>query len=192
MSKKNRHPKVVLVHGSSRQSTNSPQDIIIFIVGGTTFEEAKLIASLNKQFAEGHGLSGTIGPSGPIGAGTRLLLGGTCVHNSKTCVSNPLSSISYSNTDVSDLYRFLQMTRDASFSFPAGSSSATLALRPTTTAPTAPAQNGPGLNLNLGPVSLNVGGGAGGALEAGVDAARDGLRTLFGKVREGVDGVVLR
>jgi hypothetical protein len=62
----------------------APQDIIIFIVGGTTYEEAKTVAALNTQFASGGGLSGSIGPNGPVGAGTRILLGGTCVHNSKS------------------------------------------------------------------------------------------------------------
>lgn len=63
---------------------SAPQDIIIFIVGGTTYEEAKTVAALNAQFASGGGLSGSIGPNGPVGAGTRILLGGTCVHNSKS------------------------------------------------------------------------------------------------------------
>ncbi|KAI5479482.1 vacuolar protein sorting-associated protein 45 [Pseudohyphozyma bogoriensis] len=157
------------------EGQNSAQDIIIFMIGGTTYEEAKTVAQLNTQFAAGHGLSGSIGPAGPIGVGSRILLGGTYVHNSKT---------------------FLQMTRDASFSFPA-SSSATLALRPAATAaaagvPLNPNSNNQGVSLNVGPISLNVGGGAGGALEAGVDAAKDGLRDLFGRVRKGVDGVRLQ
>lgn len=59
-----------------------PQDVIVFIVGGTTYEEAKYVAGLNAQFAAGHGLGN--GPNGPVGAGTRILLGGTCVHNSKS------------------------------------------------------------------------------------------------------------
>lgn len=59
-----------------------PQDIILFIVGGTTYEEAKTVAQLNSQFATGQHLSGSMGPSGPVSAGTRIILGGTCVHNS--------------------------------------------------------------------------------------------------------------
>lgn len=62
-----------------------PQDVIIFIVGGTTYEEAKTVAQLNAQFAAGHGLAGSIGPAGPVSANTRIILGGTCVHNSKRC-----------------------------------------------------------------------------------------------------------
>lgn len=67
-----------------------PQDVIVFIVGGTTYEEAKYVAGLNAQFAAGHGLGN--GPNGPVGAGTRILLGGTCVHNSKSSVKRVLRS----------------------------------------------------------------------------------------------------
>ncbi|CAG8559055.1 8133_t:CDS:10 [Ambispora leptoticha] len=42
-----------------------PQDIIIFMVGGVTYEEARYVAQLNESTA-----------------GVRLVLGGTCVHNS--------------------------------------------------------------------------------------------------------------
>jgi hypothetical protein len=48
-----------------------PQDIIIFIVGGTTYEEARTVALLNQELAASAQF-----------AGTRILLGGTCVHNS--------------------------------------------------------------------------------------------------------------
>jgi hypothetical protein len=47
-----------------------PQDVIIFIIGGATYEEARTVALLNQEPA-----SGSTG-------GARLLLGGTCVHNS--------------------------------------------------------------------------------------------------------------
>jgi len=82
------------------------------------------------------------------------------------------------------------MVRDASFGFP-HSSAPPLRSSIATSAPPPPGAQQQGLNLNIGPVSLNVGGGAGGALEAGVDAARDGLRDLLGRVRKGVDGVRL-
>ncbi|KAK4056428.1 vacuolar protein sorting-associated protein 45 [Microbotryomycetes sp. JL221] len=183
------------LEGQSASTPGVPraQDVIIFIIGGTTYEEAKTVANLNAQFASGHGYGGSVGPGGPtsVGAGTRLLLGGTCVHNSKT---------------------FLQMVRDASMSFPASASSQ-LALRPSTVTTTTTTgnvvssavlaqnhnpltspqqqQRSTGLNLNLGPVSLNVGGQAGGALEEGVDAVKDGLRDLFSRARRGVDGVRL-
>jgi hypothetical protein len=48
--------------GSTR---DKPQDIILFIVGGVTFEEAKSVSQINA--------------SSP---GVRIVLGGTCVHNS--------------------------------------------------------------------------------------------------------------
>jgi vacuolar protein sorting-associated protein 45 len=44
---------------------DKPQDIVVFMVGGTTYEEAKMIAQVNA--------------SSP---GVRVVLGGTCVHNS--------------------------------------------------------------------------------------------------------------
>jgi Sec1 family protein len=50
-----------------------PQDVIIFIIGGATYEEARTVALLNQEPASG----GT--------GGARLLLGGTCVHNSMRC-----------------------------------------------------------------------------------------------------------
>ncbi|GAA5872587.1 hypothetical protein JCM1840_004846 [Sporobolomyces johnsonii] len=173
----------------SPQGMSRPQDIIIFIVGGTTYEEAKAVAQLNAQFAAGQGLAGSMGPAGPVGVGTRILLGGTCVHNSKS---------------------FLTMVRDASFSFPssfssaqalrssAPSSSSTTPIPSSSSGPQAPAP-APAVSpppqqnfaLNLGPISLNVGGQAGNTLEAGVDAARDGIRDVLAKVRNRVDGVRL-
>lgn len=41
------------------------------MIGGTTYEEARTITLLNQE-------------PGSTSAGTRLLLGGTCVHNSST------------------------------------------------------------------------------------------------------------
>jgi hypothetical protein len=46
---------------------DKPQDIIIFMVGGTTYEEAKMVAQVNA--------------SSP---GVRVVLAGTSVHNSKS------------------------------------------------------------------------------------------------------------
>ncbi|KDQ62502.1 hypothetical protein JAAARDRAFT_121394 [Jaapia argillacea MUCL 33604] len=58
-----------------------PQDIIIFVIGGATFEEARTIALLNQELASGGGQAGVTSA-----AGTRLLLGGTCLHNSASYV----------------------------------------------------------------------------------------------------------
>lgn len=49
-----------------------PQDVIIFMVGGTTYEEARTVSLLNQESST----------NGSYAAGTRFLLGGTCVHNS--------------------------------------------------------------------------------------------------------------
>ena len=50
--------------GSTR---DKPQDIVVFIVGGVTYEEAKMIAGINASTP-----------------GVRLVLGGTSIHNSST------------------------------------------------------------------------------------------------------------
>jgi hypothetical protein len=49
------------------QTRDKPQDIIVFIVGGTTYEEARVVAQINA--------------SSP---GVRVVLGGTSVHNSES------------------------------------------------------------------------------------------------------------
>lgn len=51
----------------SGHTRDKPQDIIIFMIGGTTYEEAKMVAQVNA--------------SSP---GVRVVLGGTTVHNSTT------------------------------------------------------------------------------------------------------------
>ncbi|KAJ6585117.1 Sec1 family-domain-containing protein [Mycena capillaripes] len=57
-----------------------PQDVIIFMIGGTTYEEARTVTLFNQDpvAASNGGI--------PTAAGTRLLLGGTCVHNSSSYV----------------------------------------------------------------------------------------------------------
>ncbi|KAK0188075.1 Sec1-like protein [Armillaria mellea] len=66
-------------------SLQRPQDVIIFFIGGTTYEEARTVTLLNQQSSTSSG-------------GIRLLLGGTCVHNSST---------------------YLEMIKSAAESFPA-------------------------------------------------------------------------
>lgn len=51
-----------------------PQDIIVFMLGGTTYEESRTVSRLNARLA-------TEAAGGP--GGTRILLGGSTVHNSK-------------------------------------------------------------------------------------------------------------
>ncbi|THH28265.1 hypothetical protein EUX98_g5925 [Antrodiella citrinella] len=53
-----------------------PQSVIIFMIGGTTYEEARTVALLNQEAAS----------SGSPASGAHLLLGGTCVHNSSSYV----------------------------------------------------------------------------------------------------------
>ncbi|KAG8881457.1 vacuolar protein sorting-associated protein 45, partial [Tulasnella sp. 403] len=61
--------------GSSAQAAGQrPQDVIVFMVGGTTYEEARAVARLNHELASAPGAA----------SNSRVLLGGTCVHNSST------------------------------------------------------------------------------------------------------------
>lgn len=60
--------------GSTR---DKPQDIILFIVGGVTFEEAKTVSQLNA--------------SSP---GVRIVIGGTSVHNSTTFLEEMEDAVS--------------------------------------------------------------------------------------------------
>ncbi|KIM89158.1 hypothetical protein PILCRDRAFT_2438 [Piloderma croceum F 1598] len=137
-------------------SLQRPQDVIIFMIGGTTYEEARTITLLNQD-------------GGSMSAGTRLLLGGTCVHNSSS---------------------YLEMVRSAATLFPAS-----VYEPPPESASTAPA-----LNLNLGGVNVSLGGPAGTGMyrtsgdEFGVqtDGIRDGVRSLIGKVKQGVDRIGLQ
>ncbi|KAJ4491534.1 Sec1 family-domain-containing protein [Lentinula edodes] len=65
-----------LENPGANASLQRPQDIIIFMIGGTTYEEAKTIAQINQQ------QSAASSNGGLSSAGARILLGGTCVHNS--------------------------------------------------------------------------------------------------------------
>ncbi|UQC78060.1 Sec1 family protein [Colletotrichum lupini] len=56
---------------------DKPQDVIVFIVGGATYEEAKMVATINA--------------SSP---GVRLVLGGTTVHNSATFLEEVEDAVS--------------------------------------------------------------------------------------------------
>ncbi|OAV99887.1 hypothetical protein PTTG_01474 [Puccinia triticina 1-1 BBBD Race 1] len=156
-----------------------PIELIVFVVGGTTYEEARSIALLNERLASGVGFSGP-GPQPQIGA--RVVLGGTCVHNSRT---------------------FLDWLRELGAKFP-GSTEAKPGLITASGGPTGPpgetsfGEGGGGFNLQLGALSVNVGGAGAGASAAGNqvaagleefgDAAVDGVRNLFGRVRKGVVG----
>lgn len=49
------------------QTRDKPQDIIVFMVGGTTYEEARVVTQINASTP-----------------GIRIVLGGTTIHNSST------------------------------------------------------------------------------------------------------------
>lgn len=61
-----REPQYPFVEGGGA-TRDKPQDIIIFMVGGATYEEAKMVAGINASTP-----------------GIRVVLGGTTVHNSAT------------------------------------------------------------------------------------------------------------
>ncbi|KAG8694812.1 vacuolar protein sorting-associated protein 45 [Ceratobasidium sp. 394] len=148
-----------------------PQDVIVFMIGGTTYEEARAVALMSQDPA-------LVGSSS-AGA-TRILLGGNCIHNSSS---------------------FLEMISHAAEAFP-----------PTVYAPppeSAAGGSGPSLNLNLGGLNVSVGGPGGtgvfrapasssapvvsvdtggqGTVDDSLREVRDGVRSFFGKVRQGVD-----
>jgi vacuolar protein sorting-associated protein 45 len=56
---------------------DKPQDVVVFIVGGVTYEEAKMVASINA--------------SSP---GVRIVLGGTTVHNATTFLEEVSDAVS--------------------------------------------------------------------------------------------------
>ncbi|KAL5482682.1 VPS45 [Sanghuangporus weigelae] len=147
-------------------SLQRPQDVIIFIIGGATYEEARVVSLLNQDLSSGGGPPGSATASA---AGTRILLGGTTVHNSRS---------------------FLDMIRTAAAGFPQ-----TVYDPP----PEAPS-NAPALNLTLGNVNVSLGGPSAGVFRTDgkggpsvqADGLRDGVRSLLGKVKEGVDRIGLQ
>lgn len=153
-------------------SVPRPREVILFIIGGSTYEEARTVALLNAQMAQGAaGLgtqagSGSSTPTPALGPGTapaRVLLGGTTVLNSRA---------------------FLSMLGDAAYgpqpAFPSG------VLRPSG------ASLGPA--PNQGPLSANTLVDDPRALIApdrlvdAADGAKSIARGLFENLRKGVEG----
>ncbi|KAG9127051.1 vacuolar protein sorting-associated protein 45 [Ceratobasidium sp. 392] len=148
-----------------------PQDVIVFMIGGTTYEEARAVSLMNQDPA-------LVGSS--AAGATRILLGGTCIHNSSS---------------------FLEMISHAAEVFPP----TVYAPPPESVAGT----SGPSLNLNLGGLNVSVGGPGGtgvfrapassntpivsvdtggqGPMDDSLREVRDGVRNFFGKVKQGVD-----
>src|SRR5437773_10541294 len=64
------HPFIDPGDGSVTQAMKErPQDIIVFMIGGTTYEEAKMITGINESMP-----------------GVRIVLGGTTIHNSESFI----------------------------------------------------------------------------------------------------------
>ncbi|MBW0507633.1 hypothetical protein O181_047348 [Austropuccinia psidii MF-1] len=149
-----------------------PIELIVFVIGGTTYEEARSIGLLNERLATGQGFTGP-GPQPQIGA--RVILGGTFIHNSKTFL-DWLRDLSK---------RFPQLTEPSPNLVATGSSNNQL-LNPINAS-----SGGGGFNLQLGNLSVNVGSGSStpAGLEEIGDAAVDGVKSLIGRVRKGVGGL---
>jgi vacuolar protein sorting-associated protein 45 len=136
-----------------------PQDVILFIIGGATYEEARTVALFNQD-----PVAGSNGGISSAAAGTRILLGGTCVHNSSS---------------------YLEMLRGAAKSFPAS-----VYEPPPESASSAPSLslNLGGVNVSLGGPSTGVYRTSGdGDFSVQADGIRDGVMNLIGKVKQGVD-----
>lgn len=136
------------------------------MIGGTTYEEARVVALLNQEPASGNA---NINPT------TRILLGGTSVHNS----SSYLAMIQATLTNFPSSFT-QPPTEVPGVSTPGGAST-------------------PSLNVQLGNLNLSVGGVAGTGIYrttgegVGIQAEglKDGMKNLFGKVRQGVENIGL-
>jgi len=126
------------------------------MIGGTTYEEARTVTLLNRELSN----PGVGGPASISSAGTRILLGGTCVHNSSS---------------------FLEMLAASAAGFP----------QSIYTPPSETGSTVPGLNLQVGNLSLNVGGTTGSGLyrtsgdgtSLQTEGLRDGVKNLMGRVK---------
>lgn len=159
------------VEGDEGARNQRPQDIIVFMLGGTTYEESRAVALLNQRLA-------SEAAGGP--GGTRILLGGSMVHNSTS---------------------FLEMVEKSAETF-GDSIYRPPANLPASTAPShgpSPVPGGPSINLRAGGYELNVGGaggtglfrsaGEGANLQLGGiaqvgDGLREGAGRLWGNVRQ--------
>jgi vacuolar protein sorting-associated protein 45 len=168
---------IVGLRSLSLTQTVRPQDVIVFVIGGATYEESRAISLLNQTTG-----SGTPGPAG-TSTNVRLLLGGTCIHNSSRWVYVIMRQSSF----YLSVHSFMDMLASATTQFP------TSVYEP----PPEAAAAAPSLNLNLGGVNVSLGGSAGTgvyrtsgeAIGVQADSIRDGVRNLFGKARQGIDRV---
>ncbi|ORY25715.1 Sec1-like protein [Naematelia encephala] len=166
------------LEGDENARTQRPQDIIVFMLGGTTYEEGRAVALLNQKLAN------------EPGGGTRILLGGSTIHNSSS---------------------FLNMVESSAEHYPpsiygpmpdATPSASTL---PSTSSTPVPS----GINLRAGGYELSVGGAGGSGLyrtnpgdvgasfqlpqaQVVAEGIRDGAGRLWGNVRQRVEERVSR
>jgi hypothetical protein len=147
------------------------------MIGGVTYEEARTIALFNQDPAAAS--NGSITSTG----GARILLGGTCIHNS----SSYAYFFHFRQSIPNPCLRYIEMLQSAAVNFPT----------PVYDPPPESASNAPILNLNLGGVNVSLGGAAGTGVyrtsNEGVnvqaDGLRDGVLNLIGKVKQGVDRI---
>ncbi|KDN47943.1 Sec1-like protein [Tilletiaria anomala UBC 951] len=139
------------------------QDVIIFIIGGSTYEEARSIALINAQ-----------GPSGP-GMGARFLLGGTSVHNSQTFLDMVQDAASRFPASV---------TRRPTTAPGAGTGARGLSVGPVSHN----AAGSAGGASAAGPAALLDSE----ILGEAADGAKNLARGLFDTVRRGVEGIALQ
>ncbi|KAK0722364.1 Sec1-like protein [Lasiosphaeria miniovina] len=71
-----REPQYPFIEGGGT-TRDKPQDVIVFIIGGATYEEAKMVASINASLP-----------------GVRVVLGGTTIHNAATFMEEVNEAVS--------------------------------------------------------------------------------------------------
>ena len=140
----------------------------MFMLGGTTYEEGRAVALLNQKLAN----EAAGGPGG-----TRILLGGSTVHNSTRYVYklptpvrvqyNPSETALSGDTRLA--YRtdssFLDMVTSCAEHFPTDIYGPPIAsAAPSAPSPTTSQPNGSGISLRAGGYELSVGGTAGSGL----------------------------
>ncbi|ODN73547.1 hypothetical protein L202_08045 [Cryptococcus amylolentus CBS 6039] len=176
------------LEGDEWARSQRPQDIIIFMLGGTTYEEARTVALLNQRL--------TSEANGPAG-GTRIILGGSTIHNSNSFLDMVEQAAEHYPESI---YQPPPGLSTAGYALPPVSSSSSSANLSTPAAGEA-AGNTSGVSLRAGGYELNVGGVAGSGLyrttpgdvgatfempkmDQVAGGLRDGAGRLWGNVRQ--------
>ncbi|KAI5453637.1 vacuolar protein sorting-associated protein 45 [Naganishia albida] len=165
------------VEGDEYARAQRPQDIIVFMLGGTTYEESRTVALLNQQLA----------------GQARIIIGGSFVHNSKSFLDMLSNAAEHYPPSVYGPPRSLAAAQ--------GNSSVSSLAGPPAPAPA----NAPAINLRAGGYELSVGGAAGSGLyrasgtstsgiaaSVQLDGLRDGAKSFFGNLRDRVETTVQR